>query len=199
MDIVLHRKPAFRHIYFNRHNIWITNSSISFVCIIILCLDILLKSIVLYKSLYFKHTIGYHIIHVILSSICEQISSILGFILIFVLLPYTRIYLLSLLKTKPLERKLLERKMVLYLVLPRLFQGIMIIMQIFDNSAFLLFLLSILIISIQYISFHILAYDNKYINIYIILFAFIISVLFKFMIRSLFFRAEDILLLGIIA
>ena len=199
MDIVLHRKPAFRHIYFNRHNIWITNSSISFVCIIILCLDILLKSIVLYKSLYSKHTIGYHITRVILSSICEQISSILGFILIFVLLPYTRIYLLSLLKTKPQERKLLERKMVLYLVLPRLFQGIMIIMQIFDNSAFLLFLLSILIISIQYISFHILAYDNKYINIYIILFAFIISVLCKFMIRSLFFRAEDILLLGIIA
>lgn len=92
------------------------------------------------------------------------------------------------------DQKKFKRKVYLALAFPEIFKVAAVLLQIFDNEPTLLFLIGLLIVSIQQISLEsVTSISTHKLNLIIF-----VAVFLRFTIRSLFHHITDIWLLGMV-
>jgi hypothetical protein len=167
-------------------------------------IDMVFKVIVLHKTIYHPllmlvttsvSTSLYLILHLILLSITEHLMFLLSFLFFFFITPQTK----SAILTFPyrLTKDQFNRKLYISIALPECFKCMSMVLQLFDNDPFLLTLLTLLILSMQHVSFQTIT-NGKIPSIHIYA-GLIFAMLIKLMIRRIFLNENDIFLLGIIS
>ena len=85
IDIVLHRKAAYRHLYHNRRDFWPATNSVRWLIIVVICLNALFKAIVLHKR---QGTL--RIFQLIAASSLEHAALVVGFAVVLVFIPSSK-------------------------------------------------------------------------------------------------------------
>jgi len=137
LDVILHRKQAYRHLLFNRK--YFTSASYSIaVFLVVLIVNVSTKFIVFHES----------------SSWFKQWSPFiqLTFLLVTSFLEHA-VFVMTILVSLWYYRLKFHRLLYVSIALPELLKVCASVLQIFDNGSTILFIIGLLLISIQYTSF----------------------------------------------
>lgn len=144
MDTVLHRKPAIRHLLYNRMSDSSVQKSIRWVPFVTVAVSCALKVSALGDSAYKNLTLR-ALLHVVGVSISDQI--------ILIALAAAVLYLTPSATAVLLKQNRVLIKLYLSLASAELIRGFAIILQIFDGESGVLLLVGLLILSIQFLCF----------------------------------------------
>ena len=120
---------------------------------------------------------------------------IASFLFFFYITPQTKTAISSI--PYRLVKSQFHRKLYLSIALPECFKCVSMMLQLFDNDPFLLTLITLLILSMQHVSFQTIT-NSKIPTIHIYA-GLIFATLIKIMIRRMLLNENDIFLLGIIS
>lgn len=144
IDIILHRRPAFRHLLFNRQDFARAMNSIKWTFIGTVLVNSMLKFIILHEHIYSTMPAWLVFGHLILSSVLEH--GISSSIIIWVVCCYRDYQTLDGGQNKFL------RKLYFSIAFPEYLKCLTIFLQFFDSEPRMLFLFALLLVSIQIMS-----------------------------------------------
>lgn len=188
IDVLLHRKPAFRHLFYNRD----TSSmyqlrSINLLIFTVIFANVTLKAIVLNSSRIHKLSGFTELFYLIILCILEHS--------IFILIMFGLLHIKPTPKLHITSKINMNKLIYLSIAFPEILKLAICILQIFETEPIVLFLSGGLITSIQYISLQ--SASNLQSNR--ILCGIITALILRFSIRTFFFSLSEIWTLGIIA
>lgn len=187
IDLILHRKQAFRHLLYNRQE-FESSSSIRFIVIGVLVVNCVLKLSLLHRTVYRNVFRLKPAVHLAISSIVEHGVLLAAVMAGLWLTPNTRHLMTG-------KNNKFKRKVYVALAFPEIFKFAAVLLQIFDTDPKLLLLIGLLIISIQHKSL------QSVVNLSIVRLNLVIvaAVLLRFLVRCIFHRLSDIWLLGLVS
>jgi hypothetical protein len=145
MDIVLHQRCAFRHLYRNRKGFLRNKHAFKWLLLTILCVSAILKVLILNKTAYERMNSYLSIQHLVLTTIAEHALASLGmFIGIGIVYKVTQLSSGGLMETL--------KRLYIAAAFPETIKVVAIVMQLFDVEPTLLLLMGMLMLSIQVIS-----------------------------------------------
>jgi len=188
IDVLLHRKPAFRHLFYNRD----TSSmyqlrSINLLIFTVIFANVILKAIVLNSSRIHKLSGFTELLYLIMLCILEHSIFILIMFGILLIKPIPK-----LISTSKIN---MNKLIYLSIAFPEILKLAICILQIFETEPIVLFLCGGLITSIQYISLQ----SSSNLQSNRILCGIITALILRFYLRTFFFNFSEIWTLGIIA
>jgi len=186
IDLILHRKQAFRHLLYNRQE-FESSSSIRLIVVGVIVVNCVLKLSLLHRTVYRNVFQMKPALHLVISSIVEHGVLLAAVMTGLWLIPNTR-HLMDGKNNK------FKRKVYVALAVPEIFKFAAILVQIFDTDPKLLLLIGLLIVSIQHKSL------QSVVNLPIVRLNLITiaAVLLRFLVRCLFHRLDDIAIISIL-
>lgn len=190
IDVVLHRKPAFRHLFYNRDASSSINQlrSIQVLLFTAIFSNVVLKTIVLNTSRLFSHKLSGFMEFLSLMLLCSLEH------LTFIMIMFAMLYIKPIPRLNITSKVNMNRIVYLSIAFPEILKCGTCVLQMFETEPIVLFLCGGLITSIQYISLQ--SISNLHSSR--ILIGTIVALILRVYIRTYFFSLQEIWSLGII-
>jgi len=190
IDVVLHRKPAFRHLFYNRDAPISINQlrSVQFLIFTAIFADVALKTIILNTSRLFSHKLSGFMEFLSLILLCTLEHST------FIMIMFAMLYIKPIPRLNQSSKVNMNRIVYISIAFPEILKYGTCMLQIFETEPIVLFLCGGLITSIQYISLQ----SVTNLNSSRILLGTIFALILRVYIRTYFFNLQEIWTLGII-
>jgi hypothetical protein len=182
LDILLHRKPAYRHLMYNRYSQSVTIRVVKLLPVAVVATEAVLKLVILKNGAY--RSLGlFSILHAIIVTVAEH--------LIFFATIAATILISARLRVSYNSKQ--ATRLFLAVLFPESFKIIAVVLHTFDSEPNLLVLLEILILSIQIVSFSAISPSLPPRLLYA---AFLLGMVLRIVLKNMVYDQEDLWLLG---